>query len=95
MKKLISTAFFLVFVLFINAQSKHFASKPENKNTTLTAAHWQSDLRHLQHVVNTDYSFLFKNISKKDFDAEVEKLNTAIPTMQPHEILAGFARIVS
>ncbi len=61
----------------------------------LTAADWQSDLRFLQQTVHKDYSFLFKNITAKDFDAEVDKLHKAIPALKEHEILAGFARIVS
>jgi tetratricopeptide (TPR) repeat protein len=66
-----------------------------NAQSKLTAADWQSDLRFLQHTVHKDYSFLFKNITAKDFDAEVDKLHKAIPALKEHEILAGFARIVA
>jgi tetratricopeptide (TPR) repeat protein len=63
--------------------------------TDLTAADWQADLRFLQQTVHKDYPFLFKKTTAEQFDAEVEKLHQAIPAMQPHEILAGFGRIVS
>lgn len=61
----------------------------------LTAADWQSDLRFLQRTVHSDYSFLFKKITAKEFDAAVEKLYKEIPAMQNHERLAGMGRIVS
>lgn len=63
--------------------------------TNVTAADWQADLRFLQQTVHKDYPFLFKKTTAKDFDAAVEELHQAIPQLQPHEILAGFARIVS
>ncbi|MFN0015966.1 MAG: tetratricopeptide repeat protein [Saprospiraceae bacterium] len=63
--------------------------------TTLSAADWQSDLRFLQKTVHKDYAFLFKKITSEKWDAEVDKHHQAIPALQPHEILAGFGRIVS
>ncbi len=63
--------------------------------TTLTPADWQSDLRFLQNTVHQDYPFLFKKVTASDWDAAVEKLHQDIPALQPHEILAGFARIVA
>lgn len=63
--------------------------------TTLSPADWQADLRFLQHTVHEDYSFLFKKIGAPAWDANVEELYAAIPTMQPHEILAGLGRIVA
>jgi tetratricopeptide (TPR) repeat protein len=63
--------------------------------TTPTAADWQSDLRFLQQTVHKDYPFLFKKITAAQFDAEVDKLYTAMPAMQEHERLAGLTRIVS
>lgn len=63
--------------------------------TALTSADWQSDLRFLQETVHKDYSFLFKKTTAEKFDASVEKLYQEIPKLQPHEIVAGFGRIVS
>lgn len=60
-----------------------------------SAADWQADLHFLQETVHKDYSFLFKKITAGQWDAEVEKLNQAIPAMQEHEIIAGLARLVS
>lgn len=61
----------------------------------LTAADWQADLTFLKETVHKDYPFLFKKITAVEWDAEVDKLHKAIPSLQPHEIVAGFARIVS
>ncbi len=82
MKKLLfSTLFFLGFFSWTQAQS--------------TANDWQSDLRFLQTTVHSDYAFLLKKITRKDFDAQIEKLYQDIPTLQPHQILVGFSRIVA
>lgn len=61
----------------------------------LSAADWQSDLLFLQKTVHKDYPFLFKKITAEKFDAEVQKFHQAIPTLQEHEIVAGFGRMVA
>ena len=61
----------------------------------LSANQWQEDLKFLQETVHQDYSFLFKKTTAKDFDAAVKKLHSEIPKLQEHEIVVGFARIVS
>ncbi len=63
--------------------------------TSLSSADWQSDLRFLQETVHKDYSFLFKKTTAEKFNASVDKLYQEIPKLQPHEIVAGFGRIVS
>ena len=61
----------------------------------ITAEQWQEDLEYLQATVHNEYDFLFKKISKEEWDAKVEELHRAIPEMQDHEILIGVARLVS
>ncbi|NUQ22474.1 MAG: tetratricopeptide repeat protein [Saprospiraceae bacterium] len=80
------TALLLLAFLIVNGI---FAQTP------LTPADWQSDLRFLQETVHKDYSFLFKKTTAEKFDASVDKLYQEIPKLQPHEIVAGFGRIVS
>jgi tetratricopeptide (TPR) repeat protein len=63
--------------------------------TALTPADWQADLRFLQETVHKDYPFLFKKTTAEKFNASVDKLYQEIPKLQPHEIVAGFGRIVS
>lgn len=61
----------------------------------LSAADWQADLQFLQETVHKDYSFLFKKTTAEAFDEKVATLKASIPTMEQHEIIAGFVRIVS
>jgi len=61
----------------------------------LTAEEWQSDLKFLQKTIHHQYSFLFKKVTAASFDAEVEKLHAAIPTLATHEIKVGLTRMVS
>jgi Peptidase family S41 len=76
----ISLCFFLI-LSFVKAQ--------------LTAIDWQSDLRFFQTTVHQEYPFLFKKVTAKDFDTQVEQLYQDIPKLQAHEIVTGFSRIVS
>lgn len=63
--------------------------------STVSTKEWQDDLRFLQSTVHTDYSFLFKKTTATDFDKAVDELYKAIPNLEEHEIIVGFARIVS
>jgi len=82
MKKVL---FFIAFLMVMMSYAQN----------NLTASQWQEDLKFLQETVHQDYSFLFKKTTAKDFDAAVEKLHSEIPKLQEHEIVVGFARIVS
>ncbi len=62
---------------------------------TLTAQHWQEDLRYLHKTVHARYPFLFKKISKEAWDAKVEQLYNQIPDLADHEIRVGLTRMVS
>ena len=61
----------------------------------ISSQQWKQDLKHLQEIVHADYPFLFKKISQSDWDDMVEELYEQIPDMESHEIVVGFARIVS
>ena len=63
--------------------------------STVSTKEWQDDLRFLQSTIHTDYSFLFKKTTATDFDKAVDELYKAIPNLEEHEIIVGFARIVS
>jgi tetratricopeptide (TPR) repeat protein len=96
MKKLFNFLTCFLFAAFVYAQENHSSQQSKNESPKiLVAADWQSDLKFLQQTVHKDYSFLFKNISAKDFDAAVDKLYKEMPAMQDHERLAGIGKIVS
>jgi len=60
----------------------------------ITSSQWQEDLRFLQNTIHKDYPFLFKKTTATAFDVSVEEFYKAIPQMQDHEILVGFAKII-
>ena len=84
-------------IFFVNctAQGDHSIPASSVASAKLSPDDWQSDLRFLQQTIHKGYSFLFKNVKADEFDAEVEKLYNAIPTLKEHEVLAGFARIIA
>ena len=86
MKNILAFIFFCTFAATVYAQDGHGAMQASSKIDTkkLSAADWQSDLRVLQQTVHKDYAFLFKKVTVEVFDAAIEKLNTAIPSMQDH-----------
>lgn len=63
--------------------------------TTITVQQWQEDLVFLQQTVHDDYPFLFKKTTAEAFDAKIAELRAAIPDMETHEIVLGFARVVA
>lgn len=79
----------LTSILFFISVAESTAQEP------LTAAEWQEDLRFLQKTIHKDFPFLFKKVTAKKFDAEVEKFYSAIPSMEAHEIKVGLTRMVS
>ena len=60
-----------------------------------TAAEWQADVRHLQKMVHLNYSNLFYNITSEDWDKEVDKLETVIPSMDSRQVLLGIMKLVA
>ena len=84
---------FLSSLLFsavvLTATSQAFAQK------ALTAQKWQEDLRYLQEVITSERSNLFHVINQDEFEQAVNQLHDKIPTMQRHEIIVGFARVVA
>lgn len=61
----------------------------------LTSQQWQEDLNFLKETVNNDYPFLYKKVTKEEFENAISKLNKEIPNLQDHEIIVGLSRIVS
>ncbi|HKK74989.1 MAG TPA: tetratricopeptide repeat protein [Saprospiraceae bacterium] len=79
----------LLILLAIGVSNLTFAQSP------VTAEQWQEDLDSLQQTIHTDYPFLFKKTTREDFDAAVADFRKDIPNMETHEIVVGFARIIS
>lgn len=82
MKKIVFLIVFVIGFTTLHGQAK------------FTTTDWQADLRFLQQTVHNDYPFLFKKTTAVEFDKAVDSFHDAIPKMQDHEILVGFAKIV-
>lgn len=61
----------------------------------LTTEQWQEDIRFLQQTVHEDYDFLFDKVTAEAFDAKVEALINAVPSLEDHEVIVGLARLVA
>ncbi|MEM7084956.1 MAG: tetratricopeptide repeat protein [Bacteroidota bacterium] len=79
----IFTLFSLLIITSLQAQKR------------LTTSQWQQDLKFIQETVHKDYAHLFKKVTAAEFDSEVEKLYNEIPGLKDHEVVVGFARIIS
>ncbi len=93
MKTAVITCICLLFCL--SPASIKAQSGGEYPALELSAEAWQEDLASLQKTIHADFPFLLKKISPEEFDAAVSELHEQIPSMQPHEIMVGLARIVA
>ena len=73
----------------------YFAVNPIQAQIELTDEQWRQDLSFLQQLVHKDYPFLFKKTTAENFDQMISQLHDDIPKLQDHEIMVGFARIIS
>ena len=60
-----------------------------------TAEQWQEDLDFIHQTIHQEYPFLFKKTTAEAFDQKVKALSADIPSLEDHEIITGFARIIS
>lgn len=79
-----------VLFILLMVSSIHMSAQ-EN----MTAQDWQYDLRFLQETIHESFASLFKKIKPEEFDRAVDSLFVQIPTLEDHEIVVGFARIIS
>ncbi|WP_298238238.1 tetratricopeptide repeat protein [uncultured Algibacter sp.] len=79
-----------IILLFVILSSFFSFSQEE-----LSHKNWQEDLIFLQKKIHTEYSTLFRKITKQDFDIAVQKLYQKIPNMKDHEIKVAIAELVA
>jgi hypothetical protein len=56
---------------------------------------WREDLRYLARELPGHHVNAFHTVSRETFDAEVARLDAAIPRMNSDEVLVGFIRVVA
>ncbi|MFZ0060719.1 MAG: S41 family peptidase [Pyrinomonadaceae bacterium] len=67
----------------------------QNTTTQLSSQAWRQDLRYLARELPSHHTNAFHTVSRETFDAEVARLDAAIPSMNGDEVTVGFMRIVS
>ncbi len=82
MKKVL-TSIILLFVLQLNAQ------------VSISKEQWQQDLLFLKTTIQNDYPFLYKKVTKEEFHVALHKFYQEIPSLEEHEIVVGFNKLIS
>jgi tetratricopeptide (TPR) repeat protein len=77
-----------LFFIIISNQIAHAQNQ-------LSANQWREDLKFLAEKLPQVHRNAFHNITQKQFEDAVEKLDSSIPTMKDHEIIVGFAHLVA
>src|SRR6187431_1126779 len=67
----------------------------QNATTEITPDAWRDDLRYLARELPGRHVKAFHTVSRENFDAEVSRLDAAIPRLNGDEVLVGFMRIVA
>jgi C-terminal processing protease CtpA/Prc len=84
---------FAVILLFVFGQTAEIYSQA--KTNSLTKEQWQKDLQYLAKELPARHKNAFHTVTREQFERAVAELNSAIPTLQEHEILVGLRRIVA
>jgi hypothetical protein len=67
----------------------------QNAGPQLSSDAWREDLRYLARELPTHHVNAFHSVSRETFDAEVARLDAAIPRLNSDEVLVGLMRIVA
>lgn len=92
----------LLAVLIILSPSLAFAqAKIVPRQTTQTATattrveKWRQDLRYLARELPRHHKNAFHSIARREFARAVNELDRALPSLQDHEIIVGFRRLLA
>jgi len=67
----------------------------QNPNPQISSGAWREDLRYLARELPGHHVNAFHSVSRETFDAEVARLDAAIPRLNSDEVLVGLMRIVA
>ena len=67
----------------------------QNAGPQLSSDAWREDLRYLACELPGRHVNAFHTVSRETFDAEVARLDAAIPRLNGDEVLVGFTRVVA
>jgi hypothetical protein len=68
---------------------------PQNTNPQISSDAWREDLRYLARELPSRHFNAFHAVSREIFDAEIARLDAAIPRLNGDEVLVGFMRVVA
>src|SRR4029453_11678153 len=67
----------------------------QNAGLQISSDAWREDLRYLARELPAYHVNAFHTVSRETFDAEVARLDAAIPRLNSDEVLVGFMRVVA
>ena len=76
----------VMFILVLSCTIDLFAQETVN---------WRGDLEYLKETIDTRYPFLYKKISKDDFDREYYKILEQIDSMENYQAVCSLMKLVS
>ncbi|MEZ5344918.1 MAG: hypothetical protein R2681_05100 [Pyrinomonadaceae bacterium] len=85
----------ILVLIFSSVIAGQHGSRNEPAPSGLTAAQWRDDLRYFADRMRKTHKNLFFKMSEEEFDAAVAKLDSRIPDLKRHEIIAELMRIVA
>lgn len=77
------------------AQSKPNGQKTKNLTDATRTEKWRQDLRYLATELPKRHKNAFHTVSRAEYNRAVAALNKAIPSLEDHEIILGFRRILA
>ncbi len=79
-------AIFLIFSILLTSVSV---------GQSISSKEWVNDVNYLQNIIHKEYLFLFKKISKEQFDNQIASFKDKIPSLKEHEIKVGIAELIA
>jgi hypothetical protein len=67
----------------------------QNANPQISSDAWREDLHYLARELPSHHANAFHAVSRETFDAELARLDAAIPRLNGDEVMVGFMRIVA
>jgi hypothetical protein len=69
--------------------------RSQNPGTQVSSDAWREDLRHLARKLPRRHVNAFHTVSRETFDAEVARLDAAVPHLNGDDVLVGFMTVVA
>ena len=71
------------------------AAQPPAQAPVLNSERWREDLQYFARELEQRHKNLFHSVSRAQFSAAVRSLDSAIPSLQPHQIIVRMTQITA